>query len=82
MEDDKKFTAELVANLMLDPGFVLIAKDRFEELIRAETERDVLEATIRGENRYQAKDILDAFLYARSHLPAPKSNSEADGDAE
>lgn len=82
MEDDKKFTAELVANLILDPGFVLIAKDRFEDLIRAETERDVLEATIRGDNSYQAKNVLDAIRYARSHLPAPKSTSEADGDAE
>ena len=45
MEDTKKTTAELVADLMLDPGFVLVPQDRYEELIRAETERDVLEAT-------------------------------------
>lgn len=44
MEDTKKTPAELVADLMLDPGFVLVPQDRYEELIRAETERDVLEA--------------------------------------
>ncbi len=49
MEDTKKTPAELVADLMLDPGFVLVPQDRYEELIRAETERDVLEATIKGE---------------------------------
>ena len=48
MEDTKKTPAELVADLMLDPGFVLVPQDRYEELIRAETERDVLEATIKG----------------------------------
>ena len=50
MEDTKKTPAELVADLMLDTGFVLVPQDRYEELIRAETERDVLEATIKGEN--------------------------------
>lgn len=53
MEDTKKTPAELVADLMLDPGFVLVPQDRYEELIRAETERDVLEATIKGENSYK-----------------------------
>lgn len=55
MEDTKKTPAELVADLMLDPGFVLVPQDRYEELIRAETERDVLEATIKGENSYQCR---------------------------
>ena len=40
MENDKKTPAELVADLMLDPGFVLAPQDRYEELVRAETERD------------------------------------------
>lgn len=35
MEDTKKTPAELVADLMLDPGFVLVPQDRYEELIRA-----------------------------------------------
>ena len=53
MEDTKKTPSELVADLMLDPGFVLVPQDRYEELIRAETERDVLDATIKGENSYR-----------------------------
>ena len=55
MEDTKKTPAELVADLMLDPGFVLVPQDRYEELIRAETERDVLEATIKGEKPVRGK---------------------------
>lgn len=43
MEDNRKTPSELVADLMLEPGFVLVPQDRYEELIRAETERDVLE---------------------------------------
>ena len=57
MEDTKKTPAELVADLMLDPGFVLVPQDRYEELIRAETERDVLEATIKGENSGMAESV-------------------------
>ena len=59
MEDTKKTPAELVADLMLDPGFVLVPQDRYEELIRAETERDVLEATIKGENSFSVGRVLD-----------------------
>ena len=60
MEDTKKTPAELVADLMLDPGFVLVPQDRYEELIRAETERDVLEATIKGENSYSVGRVHSA----------------------
>ena len=35
MEDTKKPPAELVADLMLDHGFVLVQQDRYEELLRA-----------------------------------------------
>ena len=65
MEDTKKTPAELVADLMLDPGFVLGPQDRYEELIRAETERDVLEATIKGENSYNVDRVLAAIQEAR-----------------
>lgn len=68
MEDTKKTPAELVADLMLDPGFVLVPQDRYEELIRAETERDVLEATIKGENSYSVGRVLDSIQQARSAL--------------
>ena len=61
MEDTKKTPAELVADLMLDPGFVLVPQDRYEE-------RDVLEATIKGENSYNVERVLDAIQQARSAL--------------
>lgn len=89
MEDTKKTPAELVADLMLDPGFVLVPQDRYEELIRAETERDVLEATIKGENSYNVDRVLAAIQKARSALYRMKmlvlrnaDEPEATADAE
>lgn len=61
MEDTKKTPAELVADLMLDPGFVLVPQDRYEELIRAETERDVLEATIKVRTATMSKEFSMPF---------------------
>lgn len=68
MEDTKKTPAELVADLMLDPGFVLVPQDRYEELVRAETERDVLEATIKGENSYNVDRVLAAIQGKKSGM--------------
>ena len=74
---------------MLDPGFVLVPQDRYEELIRAETERDVLEATIKGENSYNVERVLDDIQQARSALYRMKmlvlrnaDEPEATADAE
>lgn len=80
MEDTKKTPAELVADLMLDPGFVLVPQDRYEELIRAETERDVLEATIKGENSYNVERVLDAIQQARKAqwLKVPEAVNDAE----
>lgn len=86
MEDTKKTPAELVADLMLDPGFVLVPQDRYEELIRAETERDVLEATIKGENSYNVDRVLGAIQTARKAQWLKVANiaeaPEAGNDAE
>lgn len=85
MENDKKTTAELVADLMLDPGFVLVPQDRYEELVRAETERDVLEATITGENNYSVSTVMEAIRMARSRLACPRAEEaapEGEDDAE
>lgn len=82
--EEKKTPAELVADLCLDPGFVLVPQDIYEELIRAETERDVLEATIQGENSYNTDKVLWAIKEARKaqyHIPY-KAETEAPGDAE
>lgn len=65
MENDKNMTADLVASLCLDPGFVLVPQDRYEELVRAETERDVLEASLDGRASYTAQDVMAAIRQAR-----------------
>ena len=85
MENDKKNPAELVADLVLDPGFVLVPQDRYEELVRAETERDVLEATITGESKYSVSTVMDAILRARGIQVLPRAKGEEPedkGDAE
>lgn len=81
MEDNKKTPAELVADLMLDPGFVLVPQDRFEELIRAETERNVLEETIMGNNSYNADKVLESIQQARSTLRRMKMLAARAADA-
>lgn len=80
MEDTKKTPAELVADLMLDPGFVLVPQDRYEELIRAETERDVLEATIKGENGCNVERVFNAIQQARKAqwLKVPEAVNDAE----
>lgn len=80
--EEKKTPAELVADLCLDPGFVLLPQDRYEELIRAETERDVMEATIEGENRYSIDTVLGAIKTARRAQYIPPRKTEAEDDAE
>ena len=78
--DEKRSPEELLAQLCLEPGFVLVPQDRFEELMRAEVERDVLEATILGENRYAVGTILDAIKKARNKVLL--GNPEVEGDAQ
>lgn len=67
MEDTKKTPAELVADLMLDPGFVLVPQDRYEELIRAETERDV------AGSDHQGREQLQCRQSSRRHSEGKKS---------
>lgn len=78
--DEKRSPEELLAQLCLEPGFVLVPQDRFEELVRAEAERDVLEATILGENRYAVGTVLDAIKKARNKVLLGKP--EVEGDAQ
>lgn len=78
MDEDKKTPAELVADLCLDPGFILLPQDRYEELIRAETERDVLEAVARGDSKYSIDIVMEAILTARRRsIAPPKPEPEA-----
>lgn len=78
--DEKRSPEELLAQLCLEPGFVLVPQDRFEELVRAEAERDVLEATILGENRYAVGTVLAAIKKARNKVLLGKP--EVEGDAQ
>lgn len=71
MEDNKKTPADLLASLCLDPGFILVPQDRYEELIRTETECNVLEAVIDGKSRYTALDALAAIRQARRKAAGP-----------
>lgn len=80
--DEKKDPAELVANLCLDPGFVLVPQDRYEELIRAETERDVLEVVITGERSYNVDVVMGAIKDARRKVFAPPEKPEGEDDAQ
>lgn len=80
--EEKKDPAELVADLCLEPGFVLVPQDRYEELIRAETERDVLEAVITGEHSYHVNTVMDAIKAARRKVFAPVEKPEVEADAE
>lgn len=78
--DEKRSLEELLAQLCLEPGFVLVPQDRFEELVRAEAERDVLEATILGENKYAVGAVLDSIKKARNKVLLGKP--EVEGDAQ
>lgn len=87
MENPKKETADLFAELCLDSGFVLVPQDRYEELVRAETERDVLEMVLTNGSGYGAEKVLDAIKSARSKVyraktPAPDAATEDKPNAE
>lgn len=70
MEDTKKTPAELVADLMIDPGFVLVPQDRYEELICAEKERDILNAVLDSESSYSVGTVMNAIRASR-RFPRP-----------
>lgn len=76
MEDNKNAAAELVANLMLDPGFVLVPQDRYEELICAEKERDILSAVLDSESSYSVRTVMDAIRASR-RFPRPIGDQES-----
>ena len=64
---------EEVAELNIDPGFVAVPMDRYEDLIRAETERDVLEAVLLKPNGFTAEKAMDAIREARKSLHRMKA---------
>ena len=77
---EKRSAEELVAQLCLEPGFVLVPQDRLEELVRAETERDILEAVILGDKDYNARIVMEAIKSGRNKVLLDKP--EVEGDAQ
>ena len=51
--------------MLLEEDFITIPLSYFEELIRAQTERDILEATIKGDNRFSVEQVLQGIEDAR-----------------
>ena len=61
--------SEIQEGVLLEEEFFSIPRGLFEELIRAETERDILEATIEGKNGFVVEEVLSAIKDARKqHL--------------
>ena len=51
---------------LIEEDYISIPVSVFEELIRAETERDILEAVISGEHKYTVNDVMQAIQTART----------------
>lgn len=60
--------SEIHEGVMLQEEFVSIPVSVFEDLIRAETERDILEGILTGEKKYAVDDVLKAIHTARKKL--------------
>lgn len=82
--------SDIREGVLMEQDYVSIPLGLFEDLIRAEVERDVLEATIEGENNFVASEVLKAIQTARKkHLRgvmrieigvAPPAASEPSGE--
>ena len=86
--------SDIREGVLVDQDYVSIPLGLFEDLIRAETERDVLEAAIEGENNFVASEVLKAIQTTRKkHLrgvmrieigvapPAESEPSDEEADA-
>lgn len=86
--------SEIREGVMIQEEFVSIPVSVFEDLIRAETERDILENILTGDKKYAVDDVLKAIQTAREkHLrgvmrieisdapPAEPEPSDEDTDA-
>lgn len=61
--------SEIQEGILLEEEYISIPRGLFEELIRAETERDVLEAAIEGDSSFVVDEVLSAIQKARKkHL--------------
>ena len=85
--------SDIREGVLVEQDYVSIPMGLFEDLIRAETERDVLEATIEGENSFVVSEVLKSIQTAREkHLRGvmrieigvapPASDEDADAAAD
>lgn len=56
MEDNR--ILEAVAKLFMEPGFVLVPQDRYEELVRAEMQRDMVFTLSESDKSYQLSELI------------------------
>ena len=56
MEDNK--ILESVAKLFMEPVFVLVPQDRYEELVRAEMQRDMVFTLSESDKSYQLSELI------------------------
>ncbi len=55
--------------VLMEENYISVPRVVFEELIRAETERDILEATLESTTSYITKEVLKVIKSARkNHL--------------
>lgn len=86
--------SDIREGVLLEQDYISIPVGLFEDLIRTETERDILEATIEGKNSYLADEVLSVIKDARKkHLssvmrieidvapPAASEPGDEDSDA-
>ena len=73
---DEKKTTDLIARLMLEPGFVLVPQDRHEELLRAEAERDIVVGVVSDPDLqdYSLRPTLKSVL--RRYIKAGTDNAQ------
>lgn len=61
--------SDIREGVLVEQDYISIPVGLFEDLIRAETERDILEAALLGEHKYSASEVLEAIQTARKkHL--------------
>lgn len=80
--DEKMLWADDADDLCIGNVVVPVPLDRYEDLIRAETERDVLEAVITGDSAYNIDAVMAAIKTARGEVLESDTKPEGGADAE
>lgn len=76
-------TIDRIISLAADPGFVMIPMDRYEELIRAEVERNILDAEAKARLHNKFPDVATCVRWASGReLLIRTGSAEEKADAE